>query len=95
MPIIQLNKTKIDTFYNSYYSYVSGYCEGEKVYLDTGGIIIHPIVLNCVQQENITNSFGIGKYFLKNKVCSKINGVFYWQSPDEIQKLAREEYKYV
>ena len=94
MSIIQLNKLEYGSQYNLGGAVVHGFQSGEIVYMDTTGIIIKPIIRDCIDQHNVTNSFSIGSYFVKKRVCSNIDGVVYWQSPEEIQKLVREEYKY-
>lgn len=94
MAIVRLNKLEWNTYYNSGGKSVSGFYLGEEVYLDTAGIIIKSVLRDCIDQINVTNSFSVGQYFVKKRVCSFINGVFYWQSPEEIQELVRKEYNY-
>ena len=91
MALIRLNKLNFDTVYNTSGNKVYGGCEGNPIYLDTSGIVITPIMQDCIFQSNCTNSFSNSFYFIKKKVCSNIGGQIYWQSPEEIQELVRKE----
>lgn len=70
---------------------LSGYGQGQSVQIDIDGSSnIIPVVYKCVILTNACPAFGGDEYIVEKRVCSNINGVLYWQSPEEIQKLINE-----